>query len=347
MYDVQATSAADAFHEIMWKMRVVGKTEESRNGPVVVVPGPFHFNLINPTRRVLMCPIRNANPFFHLMETVWILAGDDNIRWLSQFNKRIVEYANGDVMKGAYGRRLFYRWGSQIDRTVHLLRKSPNTRQAVITIWDPTADWMEGVNDRPCNIALCFRVENGALNMTVFNRSNDLVWGMLGANVVHFTYIQEMMATATGIPLGEYHVVSNNLHFYTDLYPNGAEMWANMTRGPDPYPCTTVPILEPDEDFRMLHHQCQLFIAGEYTHETLHSSWLKSVAVPAFRAYKAKEKEERIDYAETIVADDWRRACCAWIERNHSRKEGSDSRRGWYDSGQQASGEVPVAEGDS
>jgi hypothetical protein len=35
--------------------------------------------------------------------------------------------------------------------------------------------------------------------MTVTNRSNDLCWGMLGANYVHFTILQEYLAARLGV----------------------------------------------------------------------------------------------------------------------------------------------------
>ena len=68
-----------------------------------------------------------------------------------------------------------------------------------------------------CNTCVYFSInERGSLDMTVCNRSNDLVWGMLGANVVHFSILQEYMAAKIGIRVGTYHQFTNNLHVYTD-----------------------------------------------------------------------------------------------------------------------------------
>ena len=46
----------------------------------------------------------------------------------------------------------------------------------------------------PCNTAIYFKVREGKLNMTVSNRSNDVIWGTFGANVVHMSILQEYVA---------------------------------------------------------------------------------------------------------------------------------------------------------
>jgi hypothetical protein len=184
-------------------------------------------------------------------------------------------------------------------------------------MWDPVSDWLPDLNDRPCNTQIVFRNVRGGLNMTVFNRSNDLIWGMLGANIVHMTYLHEFMSIATGIPLGLYRVVSNNLHFYTDLYPNGKEIWDNLVEGPNPYPCKTFPILSGADEAWEFQGQCRKFMRHRF--EELSNQWLLRVALPMYRAYKATTFEARLAHCELIEADDWRRASIEWIMRNHKR----------------------------
>jgi hypothetical protein len=48
---------------------------------------------IRPTERVLFSPRRDANPVFHLMEALWMLAGESEVAWLSQFSSNIASYA--------------------------------------------------------------------------------------------------------------------------------------------------------------------------------------------------------------------------------------------------------------
>ena len=56
-------------------LRVVGKRKDSRNGPVLEFPEPVLICYNRPVERVLFYPSRDANPFFHLMEGLWMLVG--------------------------------------------------------------------------------------------------------------------------------------------------------------------------------------------------------------------------------------------------------------------------------
>jgi hypothetical protein len=49
--------------------------------------------------------MRDANPFFHVMETLWMLAGRNDLPWLVRFNKRFASYSDdgGNTQPGAYG----------------------------------------------------------------------------------------------------------------------------------------------------------------------------------------------------------------------------------------------------
>lgn len=46
-----------------------GNWQDSRNGRVVSMPCPVTTVYSKPTERVLFWDLRNANPFFHLMES--------------------------------------------------------------------------------------------------------------------------------------------------------------------------------------------------------------------------------------------------------------------------------------
>src|SRR3972149_7679584 len=51
------------------------KRRDSRNGPVVQFHSPVGTSYSDPEERVLTWAWRDANPFFHLLESVWMLAG--------------------------------------------------------------------------------------------------------------------------------------------------------------------------------------------------------------------------------------------------------------------------------
>ncbi len=72
----------------------------------------------------------------------------------------------------------------------HRLKTYPNDRRTVVGMWDPWEDlWEENDGkDYPCNTQIYFWERKGQLNMTVCNRSNDMIWGAYGANAVHMSF---------------------------------------------------------------------------------------------------------------------------------------------------------------
>lgn len=313
-HEVVAQNFPDAYHETLWKLRVIGKAEPSRNGPVITMQEPFMLTILRPWERVVSCPVRNANPFFHVMEVVWMFAGQRNVGWLKQFNKRIETYANNSVIHGAYGYRWFNLWGDQVRTVIEQLRRDPMTRQAVLQMWDAQSDHMVHWNDRPCNTQIYFRNVNGELTMTVTNRSNDVVWGMFGANCVHMSYLHEFVARAAGLTQGRYHVFTNNLHFYTGGYPNGQDIWQNFVEH-SIYPSEHFPFISLPDSHHKMKHECMQFISG--FHEQCTLPWLTKVAKPMHDCYLAKTPGARLAHASLIEDAAWRTAAFQWLERRY------------------------------
>ena len=79
-------------------------------------------------------------------------------------------------------------------------------------MWSP----VEGEGRKPCNTQIYFWSRNGKLNMTVANRSNDMIWGAYGANAVHMSFLQEYVASMCGVKCGIYTQFTHNLHAYLD-----------------------------------------------------------------------------------------------------------------------------------
>lgn len=302
----------EAYTDLVYLIQRYGKLEQTRNGPALAFQGPVMLSIADPRSRVITDPVRDANPFFHVMETVWMLAGYRSVEWIAQFNSRMKEYAdNGDIM-GAYGDRWFRHFGNQVGKIIGILKADPTTRQAVLQMWDPHTDLATDHKDRPCNTNIYFRNREGFLDMTVCNRSNDLVWGMFGANCVHLSYIQELIATAVDQKVGRYHVMSNNLHFYTDLYPNGKEILNRGDVVESVYPEYRQPLLFGDENWFDLTRQCKDFIAGK----DVTYSWLKVTAEPMRDAYFARTYEGGMAHIGLMPDSDWKVAAKLWLARH-------------------------------
>lgn len=202
----------------------IGIERPSRNGPVKQAPWPVTTVYERPCERVLFWPERDANPFFHLYESLWMLAGRNDILPLTRYAKNMANYSDDGVTQhGAYGyrwRKQFYHLGKGVDNDqlrilAESLKENPDDRRTVLQMWDAQLDLGKQGKDFPCNTtATLQRDTEGKLDLTVFCRSNDLIWGAYGANAVHFSMLLEYMANWIGCPVGVYRQVSVNWHGY-------------------------------------------------------------------------------------------------------------------------------------
>lgn len=130
-----------------------------------------------------------------------LLAASDNFR-------RFLE-PRGAFFWGAYGARI----GRQLQHVERKLKKDPDSRQAVITLWDPPLDNDAGHPDYPCTVMLHFIIRHDRLQLHTTMRSNDVWWG-LAYDAFQFTQLQLTLANALGVLAGEYHHHATSLHLY-------------------------------------------------------------------------------------------------------------------------------------
>lgn len=196
---------------------------------------PVIFENHNPLRRVTFAKGRVINPFFQLAESLWILAGRADVAWLTQYNASMANFSDDGVHFNApYGERLRYwdksslhgqvdgEYLDQIEDIITKIQLDPDTRQAIGVIYNPNFDHANyRTLDRPCNMLLNFKLRDGKLDLNVYNRSNDLHWGVFGANLAQFATIQEYVATRLGVEVGVYYQTTDSLHIYTDSYGHG------------------------------------------------------------------------------------------------------------------------------
>lgn len=310
-----------------------GDAGNSRNGAVLVADAPVCTAYHSPLERVLFGATRDANPFFHLMESLWMLAGRNDLTFPSYFNKRFEEYSDdGQRVHGAYG----HRWRKhftfdQVEAIAHELRTNPQSRRCVLQMWDAGLGGahdldraVQGGKDVPCNTHIYFRIVNGKLDMTVCCRSNDIIWGAYGANVVHMSILMEYMAFAAGVPVGTYYQFSNNYHAYTNVYDKvKLEQIAKESIADNhyiledvkvhPYPLISTSIAEWEADLEafMQGHLNTSFVDPFFTH----------VAVPMFLAWEARKSKagDGMFYIEQIKAEDWKLACKQWVQRREAK----------------------------
>jgi thymidylate synthase len=309
-----------------------GVSQASRVSATMEYPEPVCTVYERPLERVLFDGVRDANPYFHLMESLWMLAGRRDVAWLSRFNANMVSYSDdGAVFNAAYG----YRWRNQfrlkgggtdqLSAIVALLRADPDSRRAVLQIWDAEADLAVDSKDLACNTQAAFKVRDGKLNMLVSNRSNDIVWGCYGANAVHFSYLHEYMAARIGVETGVYRQMSDSYHAYVDTFDKIRGIEA---RYDDPYARGEVapwPLIAHAESFdtelyRWLDNPPEGLTLEAHARDVANwnNPFFPKVATPihnAWFAYKRRDRATAAAWLAQCAASDWARASREWLER--------------------------------
>lgn len=308
--------------------------------------GPVATTYTEPREMVLFDADRDANPFFHFFEALWILAGRKDVASLAYFLPRMADFSDdGVVFNAPYGYRLRQHFGfDQIEAAIEKLKADPETRQAVLSIWDAEIDGLSGrkSKDFPCNDMIMLKVRDGKLRMTVCNRSNDVLWGAYGANVVQFSTLLVYLAGRVGVGVGAYTQISDSFHVYDDN-----PFWNKWL---DKHRYGVPPALDPYDDELLVAqmdpksprymHPDEL-VSGDFDHDLkLFWQWWddRSVVVDgkfntfsfqhtvwpmmlAFEAWKSGDRAAGRDKVNYVRAPDWRLAGQRWMDRRLDKKD--------------------------
>ena len=173
----------EALPGMMGHLLLDGRYVPSRNG-VTKELAFTGITIVKPQHREILNAARKHNLAAQIAETMWVLAGRNDVEWLGRYLPRAKDFSdNGLTWRAGYGPRLRafsprrkLEGIDQLEYVVDLLRKDPGTRQAVMSIWNPLVDTEPG-KDIACNNWLHFLSREGFLDLHVAVRSNDAMWG--------------------------------------------------------------------------------------------------------------------------------------------------------------------------
>ena len=137
----------------------------------------------------------------------------------------MASFLNGEAFHGAYGVRI----GAQLEAALARLKSDRDSRQAVITIWDPLLDAFRSVEtqarDVPCTTMLQFFIRNDKLVLHVTMRSNDVWWGT-PHDWGQFSQLQLAIANVLGVEAGAYYHHAVSFHMYARDFDKVDELTA-------------------------------------------------------------------------------------------------------------------------
>jgi len=342
---IQARNVQQALPQAVRLLEEEGVRRDSRYGPVIVMPCPVTTVYERPQERVLFWPQRDANPALHLYESLWMLAGREDLAPLLRYAKRFEEFSDdGATLWDAYGHRWRERFGfDQLREVVKILSANRDDRRCVIQMWSAGRDLGRIGKAVPCNLTATVQVSpTRALDLAVFNRSNDIVWGCYGANAVHFSMLQEYLASAICVPMGTYTQVSVNWHAYVNTFeqvrsiPYGdGQLWDPNWPLMDPYAkneVRSVPmgfledqvlndtiiksLLREEEDgFQRYYEPYDAWDEVVYSVLKAHHFW-RTLPPPDRYTFALNEVEHT-----AALGYDWAVAMKEWVERRKARWE--------------------------
>lgn len=170
--------------------------------------------IANPRARLSRTETR-GRAFSGLGEFLWYMSGSNRLDFIMHYIDGYDECTDdGETIHGGYGPRLFNQRGcNQIENVVSVLGERPDSRRAVIQLFD-AEDLARHYKDIPCTCTLQFLIRSNKLHLIVTMRSNDAYLG-LPHDAFCFTMLQEYVATILGIEPGAYRHFVGSLHLYT------------------------------------------------------------------------------------------------------------------------------------
>ncbi len=173
-----------------------------------------------------------------LIELLWFLRGETNIRYLKEHRVSIWdEWADSDGELGPVYGKQWRSWecadGSTIDQIRQVeeqIRNNPDSRRLIVSAWN-VAD-IPRMALPPCHLLFQFYVADGRLSCQLYQRSADLFLGV-PFNIASYSLLTTMMAHSTGLEPGEFIHTLGDTHLYSNHFEQAR---IQLSRSPRPLP---------------------------------------------------------------------------------------------------------------
>ena len=174
------------------------------------------FTIQDPTQKVITSPKRKFNQDYAEYEWEWYRKGDRDAKEIGErakiWNQMMIPGTT--EVNSNYG--YFWNYNDQLNRVVNDLKLNKETRRAIIVHYI-LHELDRYKYDTPCNDVLNFYIKDGKLELTIFARSIDLVFGFCNDQYT-FAKLMEHVSYRTGYPVGGMHWFITILHIYPRHY---------------------------------------------------------------------------------------------------------------------------------
>jgi len=186
-----------------------------------------------------------------IRELLWFLAGDTNIKYLTDHNVHIWdawadEQGNLGPVYGAQWRAWPTSHGEAIDQitqVIHQIKTKPASRRHIVSAWNPAVLPDESISPQDnvkagraalasCHTLFQFYVAAGRLSCQLYQRSVDCPVGMV-FNVAQYALLTHLVAQQCGLAPGDFVWTGGDCHIYLNQVEGVREQ---LQRAPRPLP---------------------------------------------------------------------------------------------------------------
>ena len=207
IYKTPTSAFENLFHYILGKGEDFAGTKAIFNSV---------FTIQDPTQKVIETPKRKFNQEYADYEWDWYRKGDRDASEIAErakiWKQMMVPFTT--EVNSNYG--YFWNYNDQLKRVIDELIRNKETRRAIVVHY-LLHELDRYQYDTPCNDVLNFYIKDDKLQLTVFARSIDLVYGFCNDQYT-FAKLMELVSEKTGYPVGEMHWMITNLHIYPRHY---------------------------------------------------------------------------------------------------------------------------------
>jgi thymidylate synthase len=134
----------------------------------------------------------------------------------------------------------------QLREVIDTLKSNPHSRRIMMSAWNPPD--LKKMALPPCHVLSQFYVEDGKLNLQMYQRSGDMGLG-IPFNIASYSLLLRMVAHVTGLKPGKFVHIIGDAH----IYKNHVEaIKKQLTRTPKCFPILKINREVKDiEDFKL------------------------------------------------------------------------------------------------
>jgi len=173
-----------------------------------------------------------------IVELLWFLRGDTNVRWLQERNVSIWdEWASPEGELGPVYGKQWRRWETADGRTIDqiadliaMIRANPGSRRQIVSAWNPGELGQMAL--APCHCLFQTHVANGRLSLQLYQRSADIFLGV-PFNIASYALLTHLLAQQCDLEPGEFIWTGGDCHLYLNHLDQAREQ---LSRTPGPLP---------------------------------------------------------------------------------------------------------------